>query len=122
MMRWEAAAAPLAGRKAVQDHKAWTYLFDWLGIESVATIEPKPGVPPSAGHLAQLKRELAAEPGDFVLLASYSDPRPSRWLEENTGIPMVQLPYTVGGTPAADDLFGLFEDTIARLLEAVGES
>jgi zinc/manganese transport system substrate-binding protein len=31
------------------------------------------------------------------------------------------LPYTIGGTPAADDLFGLFDDTINRLLRGLRE-
>jgi zinc/manganese transport system substrate-binding protein len=48
----------------------------------------------------------------------YNDPKATQWLAERTGIPLVALPYTVGGTPEAKDLFGLFDDTLARLEKA----
>lgn len=115
---WERRAAPIRGMPVVVDHRAWIYLFDWLGIEEVGAIEPKPGLPPSAGHLAGLKDQLAKRPAKAIVRAAHQDPRPAQWLSEKTGIPVVPLPYTVGGTPQAQDLFGLFDDTIARLLEA----
>jgi zinc/manganese transport system substrate-binding protein len=34
-------------------------------------------------------------------------------------VPVVLLPFSVGGTPEAKDLFGLFDDTLRRLLAAV---
>jgi zinc/manganese transport system substrate-binding protein len=54
----------------------------------------------------------------MVLYAAYQDPRSSEWLGRNAGIPVVMLPFTVGGTEGAKDLFGLFDDTLARLLAA----
>lgn len=118
--RWEQAGAPLRGLRAVEDHGAWAYLFDWLGIESAGTLEPKPGVSPTVGHLAELKAALQREPADLLIRAPYTDPRPARWLHEQTGLPVAELPYTVGGSPGAGDLFGLFDSTLARLLEAAG--
>ena len=54
----------------------------------------------------------------MVLYSAYQDPRPSEWLGKNAGIAIVKIPFTVGGSDAAKDLFGLFDDTIARLLAA----
>jgi zinc/manganese transport system substrate-binding protein len=54
----------------------------------------------------------------MVLRAAYHSPRPADWLSQRSGIPVVVLPYTVGGNARADDLFGLFDDTVERLLEA----
>jgi zinc/manganese transport system substrate-binding protein len=54
----------------------------------------------------------------MVLHAAYQDPRASDWLSKNAGIPAVRLPFTVGGTEGAKDLFGLFDDTVSRLLAA----
>ena len=50
--------------------------------------------------------------------SAYNDPRPAEWLAERAKIAVVNLPYTVGGTEKARDLFGLFDDTIARLAAA----
>jgi len=56
----------------------------------------------------------------MVISAAYQDPKPSEWLSRNAGIPMVRLPFTVGGSEVAKDLVGLFDDTLARLLAAAG--
>lgn len=116
--RWEAHAAPLRGTPVVSHHLDWAYLYDWLGIEEVGTLEPKPGIPPSAGHLAELLAQVKSSPAKMVIYTAYQDPRPSRWLSERARIPAVMLPYTVGGTKEAQDLFGLFDETIRRLLQA----
>jgi zinc/manganese transport system substrate-binding protein len=113
--RWEKDAAPLKGLRIVPYHKNTVYLSHWLGMSEVMYIEPKPGIPPSAGHLSELVVRLQAEPADAVIRTAYQDPKAAVWLSEKTRIPVVELPYTVGGTPAARDLFGLFDDTIARL-------
>jgi zinc/manganese transport system substrate-binding protein len=120
--RWEEAARPLRGVRVVVHHKSWAYLFDWLGIEEAGQLEPKPGVPPSAGHLAELKAELAARPAKMVIYAAYQEDRAADWLARETGIPAVELPFTVGGTAGAGDLFGLYDDTINRMLAAIHES
>lgn len=117
--RWTTQAAPLKGVPVVSQHKAFVYLYDWLGLKEVAVLEPKPGVEPTVSHLQQVLSALKATPPRMVLYAAYQDPRPSEWLSKNAGITMVKLPSTVGGTEGAKDLFGLFDDTIARMLGAV---
>lgn len=119
MERWSALSAPLRGTSVASQHKAFPYLYDWLDIKEVAVLEPKPGVEPSASHLQGVLQALKATPARMVLYAAYLDPRPSEWLSKNANIPAVKLAFTVGGTEGAKDLFGLFDDTVARLL-AVG--
>ena len=116
MSRWSARAASLQGTPVVSQHKAFAYLYDWLGLKEVAVLEPKPGVEPSVAHLQGVLATLKAAPPKMVVSAAYQDPRPSEWLGRNAGVAVVRLPFTVGGSDAAKDLFGLFDDTIARLL------
>ncbi len=116
--RWTAQAAPLKGAAVVSQHKAFVYLYDWLGLKEVAVLEPKPGVEPSASHLQAVLATLKGTPARMVLYAAYQDPRASEWLSKNTGMAAVKLAFTVGGTEAAKDLFGLFDDMLARLLAA----
>jgi len=117
--RWEQAAAPLKGMRLVVYHKDLSYLFNWLGMREAGALEPKPGLPPSTAHLAQLVEQLRRTPAQAVLRSAYSDPRPAEWLAGQAGIPAVTLPFTVGGTDKAKDLFGLYEDTLSRLLGLV---
>jgi zinc/manganese transport system substrate-binding protein len=116
--RWESRAAPLKGLPVVIMHRDQAYLCHWLGLKELASIEPKPGVPPSAGHLGKLVTHLSETPPRMILLNAYNDPKAGKWLSERIKAPIVVLPFSVGGTPAAKDLFGLFDDTIDRLLSA----
>ena len=118
MGRWDAAAAPLKGASVVVIHTDQRYLGRWLGLNQLATIEPKPGVPPSAGYLADLVTKLSANRPQMILRNAYNDPKAADWLSRKVGAPVVTLPFSVGGTPEAKDLFGLFDDTINRLLAA----
>ncbi len=118
MARWSAQAAPLKGLPVVSQHKAFVYLYDWLGLKEVAVLEPKPGVEPSASHLQTVLAALKATPARMVLYSAYQDARPSEWLSRNAGIPAVRMAFTVGGSDGAKDLFGLFDDTVSRLLAA----
>jgi zinc/manganese transport system substrate-binding protein len=115
---WESRAAPLKGMRLVPYHKDTAYLIHWLGMEEIIDVEPKPGIPPSAGYLSELLTKLQAQPADAITRSAYQDPKAVEWLSERTKIPAVTLPYTVGGTPQAKDLFSLFDDTIDRLLKA----
>jgi len=114
--RWESQAASLKGTPVVVMHSDQTYLCRWLGLQQVAAIEPKPGMPPTAGYLGQLVTKLAASPPRVIMLNAYNDPKAAKWLSERVHAPTVVLPFSVGGTPEAKDLFGLFDDTINRLL------
>jgi zinc/manganese transport system substrate-binding protein len=117
IQKWTQQAAPLKGIAVVEHHRNMAYLLNWLGMQSVATLEPKPGVEPSAAHLSELVNQLQREPAKMVLRAAYQDGRASEWLSEHAHIPAVALPFTVGGSDKAKDLFGLFDDTVQRLLD-----
>ena len=114
--RWQREGASLKGLPVVVHHRDFTYLIAWLGMREVGSLEPKPGLPPSTASLAELLAKLKGTPAKAVLRAAYNDPRPSEWLAQRAGIPAVMLPYTVGGSDKAKDLFSLYDDTLARLL------
>jgi zinc/manganese transport system substrate-binding protein len=116
IQRWESKAAALKGVPVVVMHRDQAYLCRWLGLQEVAAIEPKPGMPPSAGYLGQLVTKLTASPPRVIMANAYNDPKAAKWLSERVQAPVVVLPFSVGGTPEAKDLFGLFDDTLDRLL------
>jgi zinc/manganese transport system substrate-binding protein len=118
MARWDTQGAPLKGTQVVVIHRDQAYLSRWLGLQQVAAIEPKPGVPPSAGYLSGLVTQLSASPPRMILRNAYNDPKAADWLSQRIKAPVVTLPFSVGGTPEATDLFGLFDDTLKRLLGA----
>lgn len=117
--RWEKEAAPLRGLPVLVHHRSFAYLSNWLGMREIGTLEPKPGIEPSSGQLTALVEHQQLEPARLVLRTAYQQEGPSQWVSARAGIPAVMLPYTVGGTPEAKDLAGLFDDTLQRLIKSV---
>jgi zinc/manganese transport system substrate-binding protein len=118
--KWEARAKPLKGVAVVSHHKTWVYLYDWLGIREVARLEPKPAIPPSAAHLLEVLASVQRSPVKMVTYSAYEDSHAAQWLAQRANIPAVQLPLSVGGAKGADDLFGLYDVTLDRMLQALG--
>ncbi len=122
ILRWQDEAGPLKGVRFVSYHREWVYLATWLGMQEVATIEPKPGVPPGSAYLAQLLDEIPHDQARLIVYAAYQEARAPQFVAEKSGLPLVLLPFTVGGTDAGNSLTGLFDDTIARLLDGLEKS
>jgi len=116
ILRWQQKAAPLKGMPIVVYHRSWVYFNRWLGLKELGELEPKPGVPPTSGHLVELLAQLKRTPARVIIRAPYQDQRPVQWLHEHTGIATRVMPFTVGGSAQADDLFGLFDASIDQLL------
>jgi len=120
LTRWTERTAPLRGMQFVSHHRSYVYLAHWLGLEEVASLEPKPGIEPSTGHLAELLERIRTSDVKVIMRSVYQSSRASDWLASRTGIPAIVLPHTVGSQPGADDLFALFDMIINRLHEAGG--
>lgn len=114
--KWEKQAAPLKGVSIVVQHQGFPYLNNWLGMRQVVALEPKPGMEPSAAHLGEVVAQLQQHPARMVLRAAYQDARPAQWIAQRVHLNVVEIPYTVGGSDAASNLYALFDDTVARLL------
>lgn len=119
MKRWDQQAVALKGVPLVVYHKDMSYFINWAGMREAGSLEPKPGIPPTPSHLAELVERMKRNPAKVIVYSAYSNPKAAEFLSERSGIPNVMLPFTVGGTEKAKDLFGLFDDTIDRLLKTV---
>lgn len=117
--RWIAMGAPLKGVGVVQHHRNYSYLFEFLDMKEVGTLEPKPGVEPTSSHLNELVARQQSDPARLIVHSSYQAPAASEWLAKRVSIPAVMLPATVGGTDAAKDLFTLYDAAIQRMLVAL---
>jgi zinc/manganese transport system substrate-binding protein len=120
--RWQAAldnwtreSVSLHDLPIVVHHNAWVYLVQWLQLQQLATLEPLPGVPPSSSHLSRLLQQLEGSDAAAIIYSPYQNPRAANWLAERTSLPVIELPTTIGGTPAATDLFSLFDDIVKQL-------
>jgi zinc/manganese transport system substrate-binding protein len=117
IQQWQQQAQSLRGLPIIVSHNNWVYLENWLGLKRITTLEPKPGIPPSSAYLAEVLAQVEKTPVTMILNAAYQDKRAAEWLSQRSKIPVVTLPFTVGGDKAASNLFTLFDDTLQRLLE-----
>lgn len=115
---WETIASSLKGKKVIVQHKNWSYLLNWLGIEMVGDLEPKPGLPPTSNHLASLLEKVRSTSVDYILIANYQDDKGAQWLSEKSKISVMSLPYTVGGSESAGDLTSLYTSVLKTLAQS----
>jgi zinc/manganese transport system substrate-binding protein len=116
LQRWQKQAAPLHGVKVWYQHDGYPYMNAWLGLNQVGVLEPRPGVEPSSRQLADILQRQQSVQGRMVIASAYLNDAPSKWLSEKANIPMVVLPFTVGGNEQAKNLTALYDDTVQRLL------
>ena len=115
----EKKAAPLKGAHVIVQHEHSDYFLDWLKMEAVAVIEPDPGVPPGPADLARVVEAATKRKAKFVIHAAYEDPRPSKYVTERTKLPLVKVPFTVGGTEDAMTLADFYRSTVDRMLDGL---
>ena len=113
--KWEQQFQALRGKRIVVSHNSWVYLEQWLGLKKVATLEPKPGIPPSSTHLSKVLAQLKQSPADLILYADYQNDKSTRWLAKRTGLPVVALPFSVA---EKENLMQWFERFLNQLLKA----
>jgi len=113
--QWESAAAPLRGTRVVTYHKSWSYVARWLGLEEIGYVEPKPGIPPTASHTAQLIELMKKSGVKLVIADSFYPSTTARFVADNAHARLVAAPSNVGATPAIKTYFDLVDAVIAAL-------
>ncbi|NQZ14185.1 MAG: zinc ABC transporter substrate-binding protein [Alphaproteobacteria bacterium] len=112
---WEAQAEGLKNASFVVYHNNWSYLTDWLGINVAVSLETHHGHPPTTSHLEAVLQNVKQKDVKAILVAPFESEDAANWLSERTNIPVLHLPYTVGGSENVDTLEALFTETIAIL-------
>ena len=119
---WVAKMLPLAGKPVVTWHKNWVYFLRLFGMEEAGTVEPKPGIPPSPRHVAELTETMRERGIRIILAANYFDEAKVRSVAESIGAVPVVVPLYVGGEPGVDDYYLLFDLWVERLTAAATEA
>lgn len=111
----EWSAINLKGRKFIAYHKLFEYLAREFGFEFVGYVEPKPGIPPSAGHIEKLiELTRKTKPEAVICTANYGLGE-SESLGRKTGLRVIVIPQDVGGTGPAKDWFSFMDQILTSL-------
>lgn len=106
---WEKRMAPLKGQKVVQYHRLHDYFLQHYGLNSVNTLEPLPGIPPTPQHLNTVIQQIDRENVSWNLRSVYQPLGPSKTVSDKTKARLLTLPHDVQAVPQAKDLFSLYE-------------
>jgi ABC-type Zn uptake system ZnuABC Zn-binding protein ZnuA len=112
---WLAAVGGGAPRKAVQDHRAWTYFARRFGVELVADLEPLPGIAPTTRHLGEVVATMRAQGVSLVLATPYFSPAAAEFVSRETGARIVEMAHQVGSRPGADDYLATVDTNVRRI-------
>ena len=112
LLRWEKDIESIKDQRIIIHHKSFDYLFHWMKLDEVAALEVKPGIPPTASHLKNILQDINNNPADIIVISPYDPSEGALWLSKQTKIPVVTLPYTIGGNEESINLFALFDSSI----------
>jgi ABC-type Zn uptake system ZnuABC Zn-binding protein ZnuA len=115
---WMKKAQSLRGRKIVTYHKNWGYFTQLMGLSVVEYMEPKPGIPPSPGHVATVIKRMKDDNIKVLLAANYFDIGRVRQVARRVGAVPVVVALAPGGEPMMRDFFDQFDIWIERLNDA----
>ena len=117
--RWDEQMKPYRGRKVVTYHRSWPNLVKRFGLDVVGYVEPKPGIPPSPGHIVELMRMMKRDNVKLILVEPYFDLKTPNSVARETGAQVVVLLPSVGGEKEVTDYFKLFDYDVNLLLRAL---
>jgi zinc/manganese transport system substrate-binding protein len=117
--RWQKTLEPFRGVKVVTYHETFTYLLQRLGLELAGTIEDRPGIPPSPGHIAGLIRSMKEQKIKVVIAEPYADRKTVELVARDGGALVLPLPSSVGGVKGVETYLDLFEHSVKALAEAL---
>jgi zinc/manganese transport system substrate-binding protein len=119
MARWQPALAAAKGKKIFTHHRTLSYFLDWSGIVSAGELEPRPGVPPSPAHLADLVARARQEHVGAVVVENYYPTKSGETVARLSGAKLVQIPGDVGGEPGLEGYEQWVDVLVGRIAGAL---
>lgn len=118
---WCGKMRPFWRRSIVTYHRSWGYFAHRFGLKVVGELEPKPGIDPSPGHMANVIRTMQSSQASVILQEPFYSTRSANFVAARTGATVVVAPGNVGHTKEASDYIGLFDTIITKLSSALGK-
>jgi ABC-type Zn uptake system ZnuABC Zn-binding protein ZnuA len=115
LTRWSRELAPYKGSAITTYHRSWVYFAKRFGFTEYGTLEPKPGVPPSPGHVNSLIQGMKDDKVKVMLIEDFRSHRYPDLISQKTGAAAVYVPFAVEGEPGVSNYFLLFDTIVSRL-------
>jgi zinc/manganese transport system substrate-binding protein len=116
---WGAAMLPFKGQSVVAYHDSWPYFAHRFGINIDLFLEPKPGIPPSPSHLAEVIAQMKAQHIKAIIVEPFHDRKIAEKVASATGAKVVDFAQFPGGLPDTDNYVSLIDKLIHNLTAAL---
>ena len=123
MLAWTERLAPYKGTQLVTYHNTWKYFAGRFGLRSETFLEPKPGIPPSAPHLAKVIAKMKADGMRVILVEPFQSRKTAQAVAGHTGATVVEVCQFPGGLPGTDDdYFALIDAVVDAIADALDQA
>jgi zinc/manganese transport system substrate-binding protein len=114
MVEWEKLMAPFRGHRVVAYHDTWPYFARRYGLKIDLFLEPKPGIPPTPVHLAEVVGRMKAENIQAILVEPYQSRKTAEAVAADTGATVVDVAQFPGGVKGTGKSYIELEDYLVR--------
>jgi ABC-type Zn uptake system ZnuABC Zn-binding protein ZnuA len=120
---WVAALAPFKGTPIVTYHPTWRYFAERFGLVSELFLEPKPGIPPSPPHLAEVMQKMTAQKIHAVLVEPFQSRKTAEAVAARTGAVVVDVCQFPGGLPnTQNDYIALIDADVKAIVAGLSSA
>jgi zinc/manganese transport system substrate-binding protein len=119
LQEWGAALLPFKGQSVVAYHDSWVYFAHRFGLNIDIFLEPKPGIPPSPSHLAEVIDKMKAQKIKAIIVEPFHDRKIAEKVASSTGAKVVDFAQYPGAFPGADSYVKLIDTLVSRLAAAM---
>jgi len=119
MAKWTKAMEPVKDAKVVVYHPDFIYFLTRFGLVQIGTVEDRPGIPASPGHLVRLIQQMKQEKVKAVLVAPWNDVKLAQRVAEEAGAKAYVMATSVGAVKGADNYFAAIDYNVKTLAEAL---
>jgi zinc/manganese transport system substrate-binding protein len=119
LQEWGAAMLPFKGQSVVAYHDSWVYFAHRFGLNIDIFLEPKPGIPPSPSHLAEVIEKMKAQKIKAIIVEPFHDRKIAEKVASSTGAKVVDFAQYPGAFPGADSYVKLIDTLVSRLAAAM---
>jgi len=119
MTRWTKTLEPFRGAKVVVYHPQWIYFLNRFGLVQAATLEDRPGIPASPGHLVRVIQQMKVERIKVIIVEPWNDRKLAERVAHEAGAKAIVLASMVGGVKGADSYIGAIDYNVNELSRAL---
>jgi len=115
--QWEDKMSKVKGKPVVFFHASWIYFAEHFGIKIAGYVEPKPGIPPTPSHNAEVINLIKKNNINFIVMENYYSDNSPKQISSATGVNVLKVPVGVFGIDGVNNYIEMIDYIVNKFLE-----